>query len=76
MKDGNPTQTKSTRGNGKMECVEGGHRLPPELEMNAKDNTVRIGCVVCGLVYINSEDVKYSMKLLDELRLKNLKEVN
>ena len=55
-------------------CIEGDHKLNPEFsaEFNSK-GTVR--CITCGLVYMDSENPDYSMKLLEELKIYNLKGV-
>ena len=60
----------------KLICVEGGHEIVPEFSFENGNDVGSIRCVVCGLVYIDSENIEYSMKLIEELKQKNLKEVN
>tara|TARA_R100001163_G_C4948500_1_gene117279 strand:- start:167 stop:364 length:198 start_codon:yes stop_codon:yes gene_type:complete len=56
-----------------IKCIEGGHKINPEFSNDGSKGFVR--CVTCGLVYMDSENPKYSMKLMKKLRIYNTKEV-
>lgn len=55
-------------------CVEGGHKLNPQfvVEDGKKGHVL---CVTCGLVYMDSDNPEYSMKIIKQLREYNIKEV-
>ena len=58
----------------KLNCVEGGHEIVPEFSFEG-ESIGQIRCVVCGLVYMDSNNPEYSKKLTEELKQKNLVEV-
>ena len=59
----------------KLICIEGDHEIVPEFGFEDGSAGI-IRCVVCGLVYLDSEDVEYSMRLVEKLKQRNLKEVS